>query len=278
MSACSFHNRETEQSHSNKMTRGRCAQKRVLGFEDRSPHRHSSLFVLQRFLVLLASIYPILSLSLVNEAAASCFLSYDSASALPQGDALVRISFQGGTEGLGSTLESRLGLLGDRELHLRSGGCQWDSLWGWGLEAGINQEWLTVEETGLVDLAFRVSATIFLADDQEDAYSSVGLVPVFLISLPFHLSGDSSHEDQSRKGFVGISLGMSIDAVDQRALDTIEEGENKQEELRMSSDLEWQPLISLSAAVDVIAHTPLSLEVRWQRGGLYGGAALSYLF
>ena len=212
-------------------------------------------------------------------AEASCLLSYDSAQVLPQGDALARISFQGGRQGLGSALESRLGLIGNRELHLRTGGCEWSSLLGWSLEAGLNQQWMNVNETGLVDLAFRFTASILLADNDEESDSSVGLEPALLVSLPFTLSSSEHSEGAAtRQGFVGLSLGMSVNFVDQRTLSTIENGDDVTKQIRLNSDTEWQPLISLSAAVDVISNTPLSLELRWQRSGLYGGAALSYLF
>ena len=221
-----------------------------------------------------------LSLSLSSAVAdASCLLSYDSAQPLSQGDGLARLSFQGGEEGLGAVFESRLGLIGRRELHLRTGGCEWSSLLAWSLEAGLNQQWMSAEETGIVDVGFRITGALLLADDQEESYSAVGLEPALLVSLPFSLSdSEAPNTSNARRGFIGLSVGMSLDFVDRRALNEFEEGDDVKRELLISSETELQPLISLSAAVDVIQNIPISLEVRWQRSGLYGGAALSYLF
>ena len=81
-----------------------------------------------------------------QQARAACLLSYDNAQVLTQGDALARLSFQGGQEGFGSHIEGRIGLPGERSLYLRSGLCQRTSLWAWAIESGINQQFLSVKE------------------------------------------------------------------------------------------------------------------------------------
>ena len=129
----------------------------------------STLSALQLIQVV-CSLFIVLSITLMTEAEASCFLSYDSAQVSAQGDGLARLSLHGGSEGLGAHLEGRLGLPGDRSVHLRTGSCERQGLWGWGVEAGLNQEWLSQADTGLVDLAFRLSATMLIADDEENAY------------------------------------------------------------------------------------------------------------
>ncbi len=247
----------------------------------------STLSALQLIQVV-CSLFIVLSITLMTEAEASCFLSYDSAQVSAQGDGLARLSLHGGSEGLGAHLEGRLGLPGDRSVHLRTGSCERQGLWGWGVEAGLNQEWLSQADTGLVDLAFRLSATMLIADDEENAYSAVGMQPVFLISYPFSLERNDRSIDSSvkttkdslneRQGFIGMSLGMSAYFIDQRQRRITEDGVNQLEVLKLSSEMEWQPLIALSGSVDIIPLLPLSLEVRWQQQGLYGGAAIGYQF
>ena len=95
---------------------------------------------------------------------AACLLSYDQASVLSQGDGLARVSFQGGQEGFASHAEGRLGLPGDRSMHLRLGGCERASLWGWAIEAGLNQNLLNTEDTGLFDLGARLTLGMMMAD------------------------------------------------------------------------------------------------------------------
>ena len=212
-----------------------------------------------------------------DRAEASCLLSYDTAQVVSQGDGITRLSFQGGKEGLGSHLEGRLGLPGERSVHLRVGGCERASLWGWAVEAGLNQHLLTAEETGFLDLGFRVSMVMMTADDEASAYSEIGLQPVLMASYPFLISkGEIKRED--RIGAVTLSLGMTTYFVDRRDYKQSYDGTNVIEEAELSSSVEWQPLVSLSGSVDILTMLPLALEVRWQQGGVYGGASVGYQF
>ena len=213
----------------------------------------------------------IVQLYLAQSGFAACLLSYDSAEPLPQGDGLARLSFQGGSDGFGTHAEGRLGLTGDRSLHLRLGGCQRSELWGWALEAGLNQRILTTTDTGLVDLSVRVSAVALFADDDQNSHSELGFQPALLVSYPFELTSD-------RGGFVGLSLGVSSYFTDRRQRVEIQEGTGLQEELFLSSEWLWRPMVALSGGVDILPMLPLSLEIRWQTDGLYGGVGVGYLF
>ena len=212
-------------------------------------------------------------LSQMNIARAACFLSYDQARTIKQGDGLIRINLQGGKEGLGTSLEGKLGLLGNRGLHLRSGTCQRSNLWGWGVEAGLNQHWLSQEETGWVDLGYRLTTMIFFADDEDSSHSEIGFQPVFLISYPFILG-----LDESRTGYVSLGLGMTTYFIDQRQHHIIDEGADQIEKINLNSSVEWQPLVSVTTSLDILPFVPLALELRWQQGGLYGGGSVAYQF
>lgn len=213
----------------------------------------------------------------LDKVEAACLLSYDQAKALPQGDGLARISFQGGKEGFGSHAEGRLGLPGDRSVHLRIGGCERASLWGWAVEAGLNQNLLNTKDTGLFDLGFRMTMAMMVADYERSSYSEVGIQPSIIMSYPFTVSKGEVERD-IRRGMVGLSLGLTTYFIDQKSYRTFENGPNTVKEINLTSDVEWKPLVSVSSSVDILPFLPLSLEVRWQQGGIYGGSSLGYRF
>ena len=215
----------------------------------------------------------LIALSFIDQpqAQASCLLSYDNAQVLAQGDGLARLSFQGGQEGLGSHLEGRLGLPGTRELYLRSGACERNALWGWAIEAGVNQQFLTAEDNGYVDLAFRFGMVALLADNDQSEYTEMGFQPSLIVSYPFSVS-------KGRKGFVSLGLGLSAYFTDQKNYQVRQEADDTIEEIALESSLEWAPLVSVASAVDIIPKLPLALELRWQQGGVYGGASVAYSF
>ena len=213
----------------------------------------------------------------LNEVKAACLLSYDQAKVLPQGDGLARVSFQGGKEGFGSHIEGRLGLPGDRSIHLRLGVCERASLWGWAVEAGLNQNLLDTKDTGLFDLGVRLTMAMMVADQDHSAYSEVGVQPSVIMSYPFMVS-KGERDQENRRGMVGLSLGFTTYFVDQKNYRIFDNDSNTVEEINLTSVVEWQPLVSLSGSVDILPFLPLALEVRWQQGGVYGGSSLGYRF
>ena len=234
-------------------------------------HQHSRFkqILIHSFCLLTA--FFLSNLGASQQVQAACLLSYDNAQVLAQGDALARLSFQGGQEGLGSHLEGRIGLPGERSLYLRSGLCERASLWAWAIESGINQQFLTVKDTGHVDLALRLGMVALLADQDQSEHSEIGFQPSFLISYPFQVSKD-------RQGFVTLGLGLSAYFTDQKRYQVKQEDTDRIEEINLDSELLWNPLVSLSSAVDILPKLPLALEVRWQQGGVYGGASVAYYF
>lgn len=202
---------------------------------------------------------------------AACLLSYDQASPLSQGEALARFSLQGGSEGFGTHLDSRLGLNDDRELHLRLGGCHRASLWGWAMEAGVTQNIFTAAETGLIDLGVRVSAVALLASNDQEEFSELGFQPVVIATYPFDLTSD-------RSGFGSLSIGTTSYFTDRKDQRTSRDNGNTTTATELSSTWAWRPLIALSAGVEIIPGMPLALEVRWQSFGVYGGASIGYAF
>lgn len=208
----------------------------------------------------------------LSQVEAACLLAYDEGATLKQGDALARISFQTGQAGLGSHLEARLGLPGHRSLFLRSGACQGNSLWGWAIEGGLKQNFLSFEETGIVDLGVRLGINALLADTDDESYSELGLQPSLLISYPFQVT-------QQRGGFVSLGLGLNAYFIDRRDHQIIDQNDgNILEEAQFSSRLDWSPLVSLASSIDVLPFLPLALEIRWQQQHIYGGASIAYLF
>ena len=234
-------------------------------------HQHSKCkqLLTYRFYILITLIG--FQFAIIQTAQAACLLSYDNAKALTQGDGLARLSFQGGQEGLGGHLEGRLGLPGKRELYLRSGSCERSSLWSWAIESGINQQFLSAENTGLVDVALRLGIVALLGDQDQSEHSEIGLQPSFLVSYPFRVSED-------RKGFITLGLGLSAYFTDQKHYQVKQEDQDQIEEIELESALLWDPIVSLSSAVDILPKLPLALEIRWQQGGIYGGASVAYFF
>lgn len=234
-------------------------------------HQHSKFKQLLTYSFYMLIAFVGFRFTVSQPAQAACLLSYDNAETLTQGDGLARLSFQGGQEGLGGHLEGRLGLPGERELYLRSGGCERSSLWSWAIESGINQQFLSAEETGLVDIALRLSIVALLGDQDQSEHSEIGLQPSFLVSYPFRVS-------EERKGFITLSLGLSTYFTDQKHYKVKQEDQDQIEEIELESALLWDPIISLASAVDILPKLPLALEIRWQQGGVYGGASVAYFF
>jgi hypothetical protein len=116
-----------------------------------------------------------------------------------------------------------------------------------------------------------VSAVALLADDDKNAHSEIGFQPALLVSYPFELSA-------SRGGFVGLSLGVTSYFTDRRQRLEIEENSTSREVQNLSSEWLWRPMAALSGGVDILPTLPLTVELRWQTGGLYGGVGVGYSF
>ena len=211
---------------------------------------------------------------------AICLLSYDTASPLSQGDGLGRLSFQGGSQGFATHLGARLGLTGDREIHVRSGGCQRSDLWGGAFDIGVNQRLMahhTHENAtqayflGPVDVALRVSAVSFMTDSKKGARTDLGFQPVALVSYPIAL-------DTERQGAITLSAGMNIYSSDRRVIVNITDQFDMIEEERLSSQWRWSEILALGLSLEVIDHLPVALELRWQDRGFIAGASAAYQF
>ena len=217
---------------------------------------------------------------IVSMGHAACFLAYDTAAPLPQGDALGRLSAQGGSHGFASHLGGRLGLSGDRELQIRGGSCQRSSLWGGAFALGISQRFMAHQShevapksylSGPVDIALRASIVSFMADQDDGARTDVGFQPVLLVSYPIAL-------DQRRQGSITLSVGMSVASYDRRKVVQIERQLDMIEEERLSSTWRWREIIALGVNLEVVDHLPLALELRWQDRGFMAGASVAYQF
>lgn len=218
---------------------------------------------------------PALTLvSLPQGARAQCLLAMESADPLAQGDGAAQAGGFGGSEGGGGSLIGRLGVSGDRELHLRLGLCQREvptppreddlspaptALLGKALEFGLKQRLLSPASTGGVSLSLSLSATLLSASDGEErgtSLSRVGFVPVLLASYPFAIA-------EGREGFVSLTLGSAITFDDLT---------------RRPSALNALPLIALAAGVDILADVRVLGALSLQSDGVYGGAAVAYRF
>lgn len=200
---------------------------------------------------------------------ARCLIAAEEGASLPQGDAIVDLAGMGGSQGGGYSLGGRLGLTGAKELQLRVGGCQRDlersrggdlvTLWGNGLRLGLKQGLLTQAQTGSVELSVSLSADLLDASDGEErgeAYTSLGFTPSVLISYPFAITAD-------REGFVTLKLSGGAQFVDQHLQD---------------SELEFTPVLGLSAGAELLPLLSLRGALNWQDGGAFGGASIAYRF
>jgi len=217
-------------------------------------------------------------LSPVSEAA--CLLSYDNAAPLDQGDAIGRWSLQGGSKGFATHAGGRLGLSGDRELHIRGGGCQRSEMWGGAFELGLSQRLIAHSDhqtaqhayfMGPIDLALRASVVSFVSDHNVEARTDLGFQPVLLVSYPIAL-------DSTRQGAITLSAGASIYSSDQRVLVQIQDTLDTKEEKQLSSTWRWSEIIAMNLSLEVINHLPVALELRWQDRGLTAGASVAYQF
>ena len=82
---------------------------------------------------------------------------------------------------------------------------------------------------------------------------------------------------EERKGFITLSLGLSTYFTDQKHYKSNKRIKIKSKKLNLNQPF-WDPIISLASAVDILPKLPLALEIRWQQGGVYGGASVAYFF
>ena len=214
---------------------------------------------------------------------AACLLSYDTAAPLAQGDGLARLSLQGGSQGFATHLGSRLGLTHDREIFLRSGGCQRSDLWGGAFELGVTQRIVAHRNhkeasqafvSGPIDVAFRISAISFMTDLNTGARTDLGFQPAILIAYPIAL-------DAERQGSITLTAGLSVYNSDRRTIVRMTDPDEQTdliEEERLSSSWRWSELVALSLSIDVMNQLPVALELRWQDRGFIAGASVGYQF
>ena len=200
---------------------------------------------------------------------ARCLIAAEEGASLPQGDVIVDLAGMGGSQGGGYSLGGRLGLIGDRELQLRVGGCQRDvqssrddaevSLWGNGVSLGLKQGLLSAQQTGSVALSVSVTTDLLDASDGQErgeAYTSLGFTPTALISYPFSITAD-------REGFITLRLSAGAQFIDRHLQD---------------SHLEFHPVIGLSGGAEILPLLSLRGALNWQDGGAFGGASIAYRF
>ena len=130
----------------------------------------------------------------------ACLLAYDSAAPLSQGTGLARLSAQGGSHSFAANAGGRLGLSGDREVHLRLGGCQRSAVGGFAFETGLIQRLIAHDSdpysaqavwSGPIDLSVRTSLNAFRAsraDQSKDARVDMGMQSALLISCLLYTS------------------------------------------------------------------------------------------
>jgi hypothetical protein len=224
----------------------------------RSRHRFKAP-PLQYILFGLASLFVLFNMGEIHRASASCLLSFERAQPLEQGDGLAVASLFGGGEGVGFGLIGRLGLTHSRELHIRTGGCERQGLFGGAFEFGIKQGILTAKETGVVNLSASLTTTVFRDSEgnpRGPSLSMIGFQPHLLIDYPFSMFSD-------RSGFVALSVGLSAYFVDIAAL-------NSRFDLNLIS--------ALSVGIEIMKDLSVLGEFRLQEAGLYGGGGVAYTF
>ena len=223
---------------------------------------------------------------------AACLLSYESGAPLDQGDVLARlgVQFGGGDNGWGSGLEGRIGLSGDRELHLRSGACARSELWGWALEAGATQRIIAHHGhgpnqdahlfRGPIDLGARLSVISFSASESAgEARSDIGFQAVAQLSYPLSFArrrGVNGARARYARATLGFGLGVSSYASDRRELIPAESALSPSPDTALISSWVWSELITLSAQYYLIERLPLSIEARWVDDGLLVGLSVGY--
>ena len=215
--------------------------------------------------------------------AEACLLAYDSAAPLSQGTGLARLSAQGGSHSFAANAGGRLGLNGDREVHLRLGGCQRSAVGGFAFETGLIQRLIAHDSdphsaqailSGPIDLSLRASLNAFKAsraDQDRDARVDMGMQSALLISYPFSIS-------PKQRGSVSIAAGVGVATSDRRVNVELMDEDSTSNERRLSSSWVWSELVAISASVEVIERLPIALELRWQDDGVTAGGSVGYLF
>ena len=147
----------------------------------------------------------------------------------------------------------RIGLLDDLDLGVRAGfvdGLAGQS--GFEVQAGPRFRFLRTEDSGFVDSAFIVDASIAKTEN----LFVLGLDPTFVASHHFDLDG-------KRELYISMGLGVAFNLLDQDPT---------------GMDLESGFMGAFSVGADIVEHVRASLEARLRDEIVRYGLAVTYLF
>lgn len=160
----------------------------------------------------------------------------------------------GGDDLLTALALVRIGLLDDLDLAVRAGfvdGLGGDDS-GFEVQAGPRFRFLRTEDSGFIDSAFVVDASI----GKTENLFVLGIDPTFVASHHFDLDG-------KRELYLSMGLGVAFSLVDQDPVGT---------------DLESGFMGAFSVGADIVEHVRASLEARLRDEIVRYGLAVTYLF